>query len=77
MLLNQQNVVVSNTTNFSLFTNKPRSHQIPPNNKMQYTPKFQPRNFTPKHAHGTSNSHPKPSQVNNGAPFNNGAHIPC
>ena len=80
MLLNQQNVVVSNTTNFSLFTNKPGSHQIPPNSKMQYTPKlpkFQPRNFTPKHAYGTSDSRPKHSQVNSSVPFNNGAHVPC
>ena len=77
MLLNQQNVVVFDTTNFSLFTNKAGSHQIPPNNKMQYTPKFQPRNFTPKHAYGTSDSRPKPSQVNSGASFNSGAHVPC
>ena len=77
MLLNQQNAAVSDATNFALFTNRPRSNQIPPNNKMQYTPKFQPRNFTPKHAHGTSDSRPKSSQVNSGAPFNNGARVPC
>lgn len=34
MLLNQRSVIVSDATNFALFTNRPISHQIPPNNKM-------------------------------------------